>query len=116
MRIQEELKRCSASQVRSSLCGKGPWLILSKLVWFLAPSVALCYQQHQYLERYLPAYQILFLSGNDNIDKWTEGKLWDGVLKNVNVVVSTPQVLLDALTHGFVKMAKLALLIYDEGK
>jgi len=36
-------------------------------------------------------------------------------LNNVRIVVSTHQVLLEALTHGFVKLSKLALLIFDEG-
>ena len=66
------------------------------------------------LEAALPAYQHRLLSGNDDVDKWTEQRLWDAVLKNIRIVVSTPQVLLDALTHGFVKMTKLALLIFDE--
>ncbi|CAN9153372.1 unnamed protein product [Alternaria alternata] len=39
---------------------------------------------------------------------------WDRVLLNVRVVISTHAVLLDALTHGFVKLSKLALLIFDE--
>jgi ERCC4-related helicase len=34
----------------------------------------------------------------------------------MQVIVSTHAVLADALTHGFVKMANLALLIFDEGK
>lgn len=55
------------------------------------------------------------LSGNDNVDYWTEQSVWDGVLKNVRIALSTHQVLLDALTHGFVEMNKLALLIFDEG-
>lgn len=81
----------------------------------MAPSVALCHQQHQYLECHLPACQILLLCGDDDVDKWTEQRLWDGVLKDINIVVSTPQVLLDALTHGFVNLSRLSLMIYDEG-
>lgn len=41
--------------------------------------------------------------------------MWDAVLQGVRIVLSTHQVLLDALTHGFVRMGKLALLIFDEG-
>ena len=55
------------------------------------------------------------LSGRDDVDRWTDQKTWDDVLANVRIVLSTYQVLLDALTHGFVKMSKLALLIFDEG-
>lgn len=32
------------------------------------------------------------------------------------MVVSTHAVLADALAHGFVKMAQIVLLIFDEGK
>ena len=53
--------------------------------------------------------------GRDGVDKWTDQKLWDAVLTNVRVVVGTPQVLVDALTHGFVRISRLALLVFDEG-
>jgi ERCC4-related helicase len=36
------------------------------------------------------------------------------MLKNVRIVLSTHQVLLDALSHGFVGMQRLALLVFDE--
>ena len=37
-------------------------------------------------------------------------------MKDVQIVVSTHAVLADALSHGFVGMWKLALLIFDEGE
>jgi hypothetical protein len=63
----------------------------------------------------LPGYCIQAISGKDNVDHWTDQSTWDAVLENVRIVLSTHQVLLDALTHGFVKMGKLALIIFDEG-
>lgn len=45
----------------------------------------------------------------------TEQSLWDAVLHNVKVVVSTYQILLDALAHAFVRMESLALIVFDEG-
>lgn len=54
-------------------------------------------------------------SGLDDIDKWTDQKLWDAALQNIHVVVSTPAVLYDALSHGFVPITKIALLVFDEG-
>lgn len=98
LRIQEELKRCPLDQI----------------VWFLAPKVVLCEQQHLVLKRQLSAYQHLFLCGADGVDKWSTQHLWDAVLKNVRVVCSTPRVLLDALDHGFVKLTCIALLVIDE--
>lgn len=41
--------------------------------------------------------------------------MWDAVLAGLQVVVSTHAILSDALTHGFVGMRRLALLIFDEG-
>lgn len=84
-------------------------------MWFLAPTVALCEQQYEVFRSNLPGYGIQVLSGNDNVDHWTEQSVWDAVLHNVRIVISTHKVLLDALTHAFVRMSKLALLIYDEG-
>lgn len=85
-----------------------------KLVFFLSPSVALAMQQASVLSEHLPSVQVRTLSGQDGVDKWTDQKLWDAVLANVQVVVATPAVLLDALSHGFIKFARLALLVFDE--
>lgn len=63
----------------------------------------------------LPGYCTQVLLGKDNVDHWTDQSTWDLVLENVRIVLSTHQVLLDALRHGFVKMSKLALIIFDEG-
>lgn len=41
--------------------------------------------------------------------------VWDAVLSDMQVVVSTPAVLLDAMTHGFVRISRLGLIIFDEG-
>ncbi|RPB12611.1 hypothetical protein P167DRAFT_535942 [Morchella conica CCBAS932] len=61
---------------------------------------------------------IQFLSGSDNVDKWKTQDIWDRILKlqesASTVVVSTHQILLDALTHGFVGIDRIGLLIFDE--
>ncbi|KAF2172879.1 hypothetical protein M409DRAFT_16833 [Zasmidium cellare ATCC 36951] len=85
-----------------------------KLVWFLSPSVALSMQQADLLSSHLPAYHVRTLTGLDGVDKWTDQKLWDATLANVHVVIGTPAVLLDALTHGFVKIDQLGLCVFDE--
>jgi ERCC4-related helicase len=88
-----------------------------QLVWFLAPTVDLCTQQWDLLRSEIPAVEphIKLLQGNDGVEKWKDKKLWDYVLKSVRVVVSTPQILLEALSHGFVRLARLSLLVFDEG-
>ncbi|KAI9644163.1 Dicer-like protein 2 [Ciborinia camelliae] len=85
-----------------------------KLIWFLAPTVALCVQHYEYLQLNITSALIKLLVGADGVDRWTEQRQWDSVLNNVKVVVSTYQVLLDALTHGFVRMERLSLIIFDE--
>jgi ERCC4-related helicase len=86
-----------------------------QLIWFLAPTVALCEQQHRVLSAFLPAVQIRLLIGSDNVDRWSEQRIWDIVLDNFRIIVSTHAVLAEALDHGFVTMDRLALLVFDEG-
>lgn len=85
-------------------------------MWFLAPTVALCEQQHGTIRENLPALRTRLLIGSDNVDRWGEQRIWDAALDNIQLVVSTYAVLSDALAHGFVHMEKLSLLVFDEGK
>jgi ERCC4-related helicase/dsRNA-specific ribonuclease len=85
-----------------------------QLVWFLAPTVTLCEQQYRVFQSHLPGFGVRVLSGNDNVDHWSEQIVWDSALKNIRIVLSTHQVLLDALTHAFVRLSRLALIIFDE--
>lgn len=64
----------------------------------------------------MPAYRMQILTGQDNVDKWSELQVWEAALDQARVVVSTHAVLCDALRHGFVQLASLALLVFDEGK
>ncbi|USP80964.1 hypothetical protein yc1106_08238 [Curvularia clavata] len=86
----------------------------NKIVWFLAPTVALCEQQYEVFQSNLPGYIHLLLCGRDDVELWTTQNTWDRVLRNVRIVLSTHQILLDALSHGFVRLSRLALLIFDE--
>ncbi|RFU29631.1 hypothetical protein B7463_g6698, partial [Scytalidium lignicola] len=98
LRIQSELEKCPSHQ----------------LVWFLAPSVPLCEQQHHTLSKALPYVQTRLLIGSDDVDRWKNKSIWDTVLEDVRIVVSTHAVLSDALSFGFVRMDRLALLVFDE--
>ncbi|KAI8947405.1 RNase3 domain-containing protein [Xylaria longipes] len=97
LRIQAELEKCS-----------------DKIIWFLAPTVALCQQQFRVLKSQIGAAQIKLLSGADGVDTWSDTRIWDDYLKNVRVVVSPYQVLLDAITHAFVQFNRLCLIVFDE--
>lgn len=86
-----------------------------KLVWFLAPTVTLCQQQHRTLQASFPAVSTRLIVGSDNVECWKTKEIWDDVLRDQRIVVTTHAILSDALFHGFVPMPRLALLIYDEG-
>ncbi|KAL6232282.1 ATP-dependent helicase dcl2 [Aspergillus navahoensis] len=85
-----------------------------KLIWFLAPTVALCQQQHRVISQHVPAAKSRTLLGLDKVELWTEQAIWDAILEDIQVVVSTPAVLLDAMTHGFLRLSRLGLIIFDE--
>lgn len=77
--------------------------------------MALAEQQYTVISQQLPAFQARMLSGADNVDHWSTQEIWDSILWNIRIVVSTPQVLLDAMSRGFVKLTRIALLVFDEG-
>ena len=62
----------------------------------------------------MPVFQTRVLSGADNVKYWFNQSIWDDVLRDIRIVVSTHQILLHALGHGFVKMTQLALMVFDE--
>jgi hypothetical protein len=50
------------------------------------------------------------------VDAWSNKPgVWDAVLLNIRIVVSTYQILLDAASHGLVPLSALALIVIDEG-
>lgn len=86
-----------------------------QICWLLSPTVALCRQHKTVFERYLSRYQSRLLVGSEGVERWTDQSTWNAALLNQRIVMSTEAVLLDALGHAFVKMSKIALLIFDEG-
>ncbi|KAL8928886.1 MAG: hypothetical protein Q9208_001664 [Pyrenodesmia sp. 3 TL-2023] len=88
LRIQAELERAAPE----------------KLVWFLAPHVELATQQAKVIAAQIPSVQTRLLVGADGVEHWGEQWIWDEILLGIRVVISTHQVLLDALIHGFVQM------------
>lgn len=72
-------------------------------------------QQYGVISTHIPAARTRILTGLDKVELWTEQAIWDAVLRDIQVVVSTHAVLADALTHGFVNISQLSLIIFDEG-
>ena len=62
----------------------------------------------------MPAAQVRYLTGAER-ELWSERCIWDAALKNIRVVVSTYQVLLDGLSNGFVHLSTIPILVFDEG-
>ncbi|KAK4166157.1 dicer-like protein 2 [Cladorrhinum sp. PSN259] len=87
-----------------------------KLVWFLAPTVELASQQFEAITSQISEVQAKFISGASNVDSWKmKPGVWDAVLANVRIVVSTYQILFDAsVSHAFVKIESLGLVVIDE--
>jgi endoribonuclease Dicer len=76
--------------------------------------VSLCRQQRQVIANALPV-SVGLVSGADEPNQWKDVKLWNTVLSTHRIMVTTPQVLLDALRHGYVNLGKeISLLVFDE--
>ncbi|KIK64494.1 hypothetical protein GYMLUDRAFT_241041 [Collybiopsis luxurians FD-317 M1] len=88
--------------------------LLDKLSWFLAPTVALCEQQCNVIKDALPI-SVSLISGALPPDQWQDASLWKSVLSTHWVMVSTPQVLLDPLRHGYILIgADIGLIVFNK--
>lgn len=83
-------------------------------MWFTAPSVVLAEQQYESVKLQLPQFRSRTLLGHDNVDLWRTQQVWDKALGGCNIVICTPQVLLDALKNAFVPLDNISLLVIDE--
>ena len=85
-----------------------------KVSWFLAPTVALIEQQRDVIAAAVPV-RVGLISGASAPDQWKNAELWTSVLRDNRIVISTPQILLDALRHGYINLGKhISLLVFDE--
>ena len=85
-----------------------------QLSWFVAPTVALVEQQRDVIATQIPV-AVGLVSGTSDPHQWKDPSLWRKILDSHRVMVTTPQVLLDALRHGYIDLgADISLLIFDE--
>ncbi|TCD70873.1 Dicer-like protein 2 [Steccherinum ochraceum] len=84
-----------------------------KISWFLAPTVALIEQQKDVIAAAIPV-PVGLISGASEPDQWKDAEMWKKLLSTHRIMVSTPQILLDALNHGYVHLSQIGLLIFDE--
>lgn len=78
---------------------------------FLAPTVALVHQQAKVIEDSTD-FKVGIYCGNTNRLKTHSS--WEKEIEQYEVLVMTPQILLRNLSHSFIKMDLIALLIFDE--
>jgi superfamily II DNA/RNA helicase len=87
-----------------------------QIAWFLTPTVSLADQQFDAIRAQTPGVQSKLITGSDNVQAWsTKPGVWDAVLLNTRIVVSTYQILFDAVTHALVPLSALSLIVIDEG-
>ncbi|KAF9961709.1 Dicer-like protein 1 [Mortierella alpina] len=83
-----------------------------RLCFFIVNNVPLVYQQASVIRANCDAH-VVELSGAMQTYKF-DLQLWEGIFAKADVVVLTAQILLDLLRHGFIKMHRIHLLIFDE--
>ncbi|RPD62688.1 P-loop containing nucleoside triphosphate hydrolase protein [Lentinus tigrinus ALCF2SS1-7] len=85
-----------------------------KVSWFIAPTVALVEQQSEVIKSAIPV-SVGQVSGSSEPNQWKDASLWRRILASHRIMVTTPQVLLDALHHGYIDMGSdIGLLVFDE--
>ncbi|XP_010503060.1 PREDICTED: endoribonuclease Dicer homolog 3 isoform X2 [Camelina sativa] len=83
-----------------------------RLIIFLAPTVNLVKQQCCEIRTYV-SLKVEEYFGAKGVDKWTSQR-WEEEVSKHDVLVMTPQILLDALRSAFLKLEMVCLIIIDE--
>ena len=80
------------------------------------PTVELARQQFEVIQAQIPGVQTRLIYGDTDVATWSDKPgLWAAILTNIRIVVSTYQILFDAVTHGLVRLYSLSLIVIDEG-
>lgn len=102
---------CLIKRFRKAL--QKPWGHGGKRTFFLVNTVPLVIQQKKVIEKLCAVTGVGAYSSEDGVDYWDKVK-WDTELENNQVIVMTSQILSDMLTHQFIKIEDINLLIFDE--
>ena len=78
---------------------------------FLAPTIHLVQQQSKVIAQHTGLTVATFVGTRSTI---IDGDSWNAQAYGAHVVVSTPEIFLQALTHGFIFISDVNLLIMDE--
>lgn len=79
---------------------------------FLVNTVCLAKQQAESIADLVP-FKVRLLCGEQNVDLWKE-KEWIEVLEDNQILVSTAQVILDAIKSSFINLEQINVLVFDE--
>lgn len=69
-------------------------------------------QQEESINDLVP-YNVQMLTGEQNVDLWNESD-WKKVFENNQILVSTAQVILDAIKRSYLKTDRINVLVFDE--
>ncbi|XP_043722965.1 endoribonuclease Dicer homolog 3a isoform X2 [Telopea speciosissima] len=83
-----------------------------KLIIFLAPTVHLVNQQFEVIKIHTNL-KVEEYYGAKKIDEWS-AESWEKEIRDQDVMVMTPQILLDALRKAFMTIEMVCLMIFDE--
>ncbi|KAK4494728.1 hypothetical protein PRZ48_014084 [Zasmidium cellare] len=83
-----------------------------KISFFLVASVTLVYQQFSVLDCNLD-HKVTRLCGADGVDRWNHAK-WLEMFAENKVIVCTAEILFQCLSHSYLSMKQINLLIFDE--
>lgn len=79
---------------------------------FVVNTVCLAKQQTEAIADMVP-FKVCLLCGEQNVDYWQEPD-WLKVLEDNQILVSTCQVILDAVKRSFIKLEQINVLVFDE--
>ncbi|XWX01289.1 hypothetical protein V2A60_009315 [Cordyceps javanica] len=85
---------------------------IRKTAFFVVDKVALCQQQYQVVHANLPFSVTKFYGEQQPMEQAPQH--WNAQFEENMIIVCTAQILLDCLSHGFIKMKQINLLIFDE--
>ncbi|KAK5132305.1 hypothetical protein LTR08_009213 [Meristemomyces frigidus] len=83
-----------------------------KIAFFLVASVTLVFQQFAVLETNID-HKVARVCGADNCDNWNKAK-WATLFSDNKIIVATAEILHQCLSHSYITMKQINLLVFDE--